>query len=185
MITISWRTGVNMREFAYYDRREFLPFPQRDPAHAVNFRSLRCRNLGVPLVRFFAAQHKADVNTNIAQVGLALDALQKANMQAIVCLGDSLAPSGFTVPGDDDYHQGTPLGHLNKRYWHEPGYTKNYFPYVQKLVAQYANHPAVLAWELGNEFAIQPQPSSEDDFNAFLQFAKIVSRTSNSARQTS
>ena len=33
------------------------------------------------------------------------------------------------------------------------------------------NHPAVLAWELGNEFAIQPQPSSDDDYNSFIAFA--------------
>ncbi|MEO8395513.1 MAG: NBR1-Ig-like domain-containing protein, partial [Chloroflexota bacterium] len=174
MITISWRTGVNMREFAYYDRREFLPFPNGVPPTR-EFQIAALQRLGVPLVRFFAAQHKADVNTNIAQVGLALNALQKANMQAIVVLGDSISVSGFSIPGDDDYHQGTPLGHINKRYWHEPGYTKNYFPYVQKLVSQYANHPAVLAWELGNEFAMQPQPSSDEDYNSFIQFAKVVS----------
>ncbi len=174
MITISWRTGVNMREFAYYDRREFLPFPNAiPPTREAQVAALQ--RLGVPLVRFFAAQRSADVNTNIAQVGLALNALQKANMQAIVVLGDSISVSGFSIPGDDDYHQGTPLGHINKRYWHESGYTKNYFPYVQKLVSQFANHPAVLAWELGNEFAIQPQPSSEDDYNSFIQFVKIVS----------
>ncbi len=175
MVTISWRTGVNMREFAYYDRRDLLPFPNAIPPTR-EFQVTALQQLGVPLVRFFAAQHHADINTNLAQVGLALDALQKAQMQAIVCLGDALAPSGFTIPGDDDYHQGTPLGHLNKRYWHEPGYTQNYFPYVQKLVTRFANHPAVLAWELGNEFAIQPQPSSPDDFNAFVQFVKIVSQ---------
>lgn len=173
MVTIPWRIGVNMREFAYYERPECRRFPATPPTREAQIAGLR--KLGIPLVRFFAVNRNLNFDENAKQVGLALDTLKQNNMQAIVCLADSLWDAGYTVPGDDNYHRGTPLGHLNKTYWHDPGYTNNFLPYVRQLVARYADHAAVLAWELGNEYAIHPQPATTDDFKVFYQFAQTAS----------
>src|SRR5450432_816635 len=134
MVTIPWRTGVNMREFAYYDRTECRRFPATPPTREAQIAGLQ--KLGIPLVRFFAVNRNLNFDENIKQVGFALDVLKNNNMQAIVCLADSQWDAGYTVPGDDTYHQWMPNGHLNKSYWHDPGYTKNFLPYVRQLVTR-------------------------------------------------
>lgn len=176
MASIPWRLGVNMREFAYYDRPECLRFPQATPpTREAQVAALTALN--IPLVRFFAAHRNASIDLNLQQIGKALNLLQQNRMQAIVCLGDSIFESGYTIPGNDSYHQmGTPLGHLHKSFFEPNAYTKHYLPYVRRVVEQFADHPAVLAWELGNEFAIHPQPSTQADFNRFVEFARVVSR---------
>ncbi len=175
MVNIPWRIGVNMREFAYYDRPECLRYPHAvPPTREAQISTLV--DLKIPLIRFFAAHRNLDVEANVDQIRKALTLLEQNRMQAIVCLSDSIYESGHTVPGNDSYHQmGTPMGHLHKSFWNAPAYRKHYLPYVLRVVQEFSDHPAVLAWELGNEFAVHPQPSSEADFDALLQFIRIVS----------
>jgi murein DD-endopeptidase MepM/ murein hydrolase activator NlpD len=176
MVTIPWRLGVNMREFAYYDRPECLRFPQATPPTR-EAQVAALLNLKIPLVRFFAAHRNASIDLNLQQIGKALAILQQNRMQAIVCLGDSIFESGYTIPGNDSFHQmGTPLGHIHKSFFEPANYSKHYLPYVRRVVEQFADHPAVLAWELGNEFAIHPQPASVTDYNRFVEFVRVVSR---------
>lgn len=184
MSIIPWRTGVNMREFAYYDRPECLRFPQAiPPTREAQLAALQ--DLQVPLVRFFAVHRAVDLDTNLAQVGTALDLFRQKGMQTIVCIGDSLGASGHTIPGDDEFHRDTPLGHFHKRYWKERHYETHYLPYVERLVDQFGDHPAVLIWELGNELALHPRPRPEDpsiepvtrqDFDQFIEFVATASR---------
>jgi hypothetical protein len=177
---IPWRTGVNMREFAYYDRPDCLRFPQAGPP-TLEAQLAALRDIGVPLVRFFAVHRNVDFETNLVQTGRALDAIQQKNMQAVVCIGDSLFDSGHTVPGENDFHRDTSLGHYHKRFWNERLYEQFYLKYVRLLTERFGSHPAVFAWELANELALHPRPNIgglivESDFNNFVAFVDTVSR---------
>lgn len=183
MLQIPWRIGVNMREFAYYELPECRQHPLATPPSREEQLSA-LQELRVPLIRFYAAHRVLDVERNLAQVGKTLDLLADRNMQAIVCLGDSIGDSRYTIPGDDAFHQGTPMGHFHKRYWNERHYEQNYLPYVRRLADRFGNHPAVLVWELGNELALHPRPRrkskkippvNKQDFKNFIEFVRLAS----------
>jgi endo-1,4-beta-mannosidase len=109
------------------------------------------------------------------KVTAALDLLNSFQMQAVVCLVDSLN-SPFTLRGDGAFHLG-PMGHIVKDYWHQKAYQTNFIPFATALARACGQHPALLMWELGNEYAIHPQPASFDDSQAFLEFARAASQS--------
>lgn len=170
-LQISWRTGVNMREFAYYGTaaRRFTDI-------GLQRRQLdQLRDMGANLVRFYAPFEQFSTSECINRVIGALDLLNSYRMQAIICLNDSIGgDSVFIVQGDREFHTG-PIGHLNKRYWHEQIFRRNLLPFAISLVGACGTHPAVFMWELGNEYAIHPQPATPDDARAFLAFAREAS----------
>ena len=183
MIEIPWRIGVNMREFAYYELPECRRYPLASPpTREAQLDALQ--ELGVPLVRFFAGHRALDIDANLKQVGKALDLIGARKMQAIVCIGDSIAELGHIIPGDEDYHKDTDMGHFHKRYWNERRYEEHYLPFVRLLAEQYGDHPAVLVWELGNELALHPRRNlqrpdvelvTEEDFDNFVTFVRSAS----------
>ena len=106
MTEISWRTGVNMREFAYYGtpaRQHTTPALQRTQLEQL-------REMQVHLVRFYASCNIFAAHQCSEKVLGALNLLQEFGMQAIVCLTDSLG-SEFTVQGNESFHAAV-LGHL-------------------------------------------------------------------------
>ncbi len=168
-ISIAWRTGVNMREFAFYGP-EFLPFTQ---VILQNAQLSHLSDLGVKLVRLYAVHARNGVNENVDRVRRALNLLDRHDMQGIVCLTDALG-SAFIVRGDEPYHTQV-HGHFDKRYWHESRFRESYLPQVRALVTALSDHPGLLMWELGNEIAIHPQPASGADADAFFNFAREIS----------
>ena len=169
MVQIPWRTGVNMREFAYYGTPAV---PHTDVG--LQQRQLdQLQALQVKLVRFYASFDQFSTDQCAQKVSAALDLLQSYEMQAIVCLADSLS-SPFTLAGDGGFHTG-PLGHLTKQYWHQRTYQTHFIPFATSMARACGQHPALLMWELGNEYAIHPQPASWEDGQAFLEFARSAS----------
>ncbi len=162
--------GVNFREFPFYVRQEVLQFTtadhqrsQLDAAH----------ELGMRVIRMHACHRSVPVDECVPLVSKALDKIHDAGMLAIVVLNDSLGQ--YYVHGDDHFHQEV-LGHVNKTdYFVNEGYTENHLPFVKRIVAALKDHPGIFAWELGNEYAIQPQPASVDESEAFLRYAETVS----------
>ena len=173
MISIPWRTGVNMREFAYYGTSA-RPHTQVD----LQDRQLATlQTFGVQLVRFYASRHDMSTAEAVQRVRVAVDKIANAGMQAIVCLDDSLSGSGFFVPGTMDFHD-TAGGHLHSRYWLEKRYEQHYIPHVRNIVTALKGHSGILMWELGNEYALhprQPEPTRRES-QAFLEFANQASR---------
>lgn len=171
MLQIPWRTGVNMREFAYYGtaarQHTDVGLQRRQLEHL--------QDMQVKLVRFYASFNQFSTAECIDKVLSALDLLHEFGMQADICVADSLA-SEFTIAGDGSFHTG-PLGHLTQPYWRERAYHNAYIPFLTQMAQACAQHPAVLLWELGNEYAIHPQPASFDDGQDFLEFARIASET--------
>lgn len=170
MIEIPWRTGVNMREFAYYGtpaRQHTTPALQRTQLEHL-------REMQVHLVRFYASCNIFAAQQCSERVLAALNLLDEFGMQAILCVTDSLG-SEFTVQGNEPFHC-APLGHLIKDYWHQRAYEAAFMEFLRQLLDTCAQHPAVFMWELGNEYAIHPQPASWDDGEAFLAFAQRTSQ---------
>ncbi|MBX3085091.1 MAG: cellulase family glycosylhydrolase [Anaerolineae bacterium] len=169
MVQIAWRTGVNMREFAYYGT-EAVKFTNA----GLQKRQLdQLQPLQVKLVRFYASFAQLTPSQCIQRVKTALDLLHQADMQGIVCLCDALS-SPFVTRGDDDYHRG-PGGQIVKAYWYEKAYTRNFLPFATSMADALKDHPALFMFELGNEYAIHPQPASGEDGQAFLEFAQAAS----------
>lgn len=164
--------GVNCREFAYYGL-PILPFAnwshQDDQIRGA-------ASMLMKVVRFYAPHHTVSTEETLPLVRQALDKLHAAGMLAIVALNDSIGQSGYYVNGDRPFHTEV-LDHLNKHsYFINEGYRQNFLPFVQRLVATFREHPAIFAWELGNEYAIHPQPATQQDGEAFIRFAHTVSR---------
>lgn len=131
------------------------------------------RRMGVRVVRVFAAAEDADNNTVIARLGRVLDLAAARGIYVIAALTDFYATTPYHPRGDRAYYARDPrfpLDLLSPDFFRS-GYRNNYLPWVRAVVARYAAHPAVFAWELSNEI------KCDDDHRAFINFATDVSNT--------
>ncbi|MFN8528312.1 MAG: NBR1-Ig-like domain-containing protein [Anaerolineae bacterium] len=174
MVSIPWRTGVNMREFAYYGQSGLPNFFA--PAALQRQQLETLRSMGVKLVRFFASQRSINSADAAARVRAACDLLQQYGMQGIICLDDGLGAAGWFVPGTDSLHSEV-LGHYHKRFFTEGLYRTTYLPHVTTIVTAVKDHPGALMFELGNEYAFHPRnpEPNRQDAQAFINFARDVS----------
>ena len=163
--------GGNLREFPFYTTHAM----EHANANHQRLQLEGIRNMGMRVVRMHVCHREIDINQTKVLVRDALDQIHRHNLLAIMVLNDALF-SNFYIPDDQPFHTET-MGHLHKRYFLQRGYEQNYLPFVKLLVADLKDHPAIFAWELGNEYAIHPQPASAQDGNAFLNFASHVSDT--------
>lgn len=179
MVTIPWRTGVNVRAFAYYG----TPAYPHTTADLQIEQLTRLRDLKAKVVRLFACRHDHSPEATIRQLRAALDRIDEFGLEAIVCLDDSLTGSGFHLPGTDRFHTQVD-GHLDLSYWMDEKYNDTYMPHVRAVAGAVADHPALLMWELGNEYALHPRPSAQhpeipepraEQSQAFLKFARAAS----------
>lgn len=166
--------GANLREFAFYGTG--LSHIEHTSTNDRLKQLQVMDNIGMTVVRFHAVHRDADLNSCINLTKRALDIIHNFGMLGIVVLNDGLGDSAFYVHKDQSFHQhGHPLGHLDKSYFNGSGYQRNYLPFVWKITTALREHPAIFAWELGNEYAIHPQPASVTDSANFLKFAQTVS----------
>lgn len=165
-----WRLGMNLREFVYYGQNAnpFAPAPESLQLDQLN----KLKTMGVKLVRIFAAHESANRAQAAALVRRALDRIHTAGMQAVLCMNDSLTGYNMIVQGERDFHDSAlPNGHFHKRYFHDRLYRQHYIPFVETVLGAVKDHPALLIVELGNEYAIHPQPATTADADAFIAFA--------------
>lgn len=162
--------GANLREFPFYGRADVLPFTQ-EGHQTQQLQAMQA--MGMRVVRMHACHKHVSTADARSLLGRALDRIHAHGLLAIVVLNDALGE--FWVPGDERFHRHV-LGHLDKHeYFHQGGYHENYLPFVREVVSSYADHPAIFAWELGNEYAIHPQPATPEDGEAFYRFVETVS----------
>ncbi len=175
MVSLVWRTGVNMREFAYFGSGKFQNDGTTQDLQKTQLDNLK--PLGVRCVRFFASNRSEGMTTDICidHVRRALDLLATYEMHAIICLNDSLF-SNWCVPGEDSAHGSWDNGHLRPDYFVTGEYKKAYIPHIRKLVQAFKDHDAVLMWELVNEPNLhQGGAPSADESEAFIKFARDAS----------
>lgn len=168
-VDLTWRMGINMREFVFYGTPAY-PFTT-DVLQLIQIN--RLKQLGVKLVRIFAAHEDFTAQQVIPLLNKALTRLHNNGMRAIVCLNDSLTGQRLYVRGNQVFHTEV-HGHLHKSYWHNKDYLTHYVPFVQTLINGVKGNPGLLLVELGNEYAIHPQPATDADANAFLAFCDQV-----------
>jgi hypothetical protein len=166
--SLAWCTGVNMREFAFFGT-PVVPFTTTALQDA---QLAALRSLGVKVVRIFGTHVSMSTSQVINQLRTALVKIGGAGMRAIVCLNDGLG-SGFFPKGDEAFHNQV-QGHVNREYFTQNGYRTHFVPQVKAITEALAASPHILMWELGNEFAIHPQPAVAADGEAFLRFADEV-----------
>lgn len=171
---VQWQLGMNLREFAYYGSNVGIIKGTTDNLR--NDQLNVCQAYGIKVIRFFASRSEQVFNlaAMIAQVKQALDLLQQFGMQAIIALDDSLSGANQYIHLNPDYHTAN-HGHLRTQYWKDKAYRNPYLTNVQQLVTTFANHPAVLMWELGNEFGLYPQPPQPGDERNFREFVREAS----------
>ncbi len=131
------------------------------------------RRMGVRVVRVFAAAEDADHDAIAARLGRVLDLAAPRGIYVIAALTDFYAATPYHPRGDRGQYARDPrfsIDLLSPAFF-RGGYRSNYLPWVRSVVSRYAGHPAVFAWELGNEI------KCDDDHRAFLAFARDVSDT--------
>ncbi|MEZ4222100.1 MAG: cellulase family glycosylhydrolase [Polyangiaceae bacterium] len=139
--------GVNMRGLVHYGH-EALPYA--DAGH-VELNLAAVQGMSGRVVRAFVAYHGIGTKEAGNRLEATLDAAAKHGLTLIVVFTD-FYNTGFNPKGDDGFYAADSNGFtvLNHDFF-ASGYQQNYKPLVQALVTRFKDHPAVFAWELGNE----------------------------------
>lgn len=175
MVAIPWRTGVNMREFAFYGTPA-VPHA----SSALQQQQLATLNeLGVKVVRLFTSHRAFSTQECIDRLRVALAQIDQFNMQAILCLDDGLTGAGFFIQGTEPFHNQV-HGHYHSDFWINGEWRRFHLPTARALATAFKDHPAILMWELGNEFALHPRDGGQRlprraASAAFIAFAREVS----------
>lgn len=161
---LTWRLGINLREFAYYGSGAL---GVKNTSASLRAKQLEtCRDIGVKLVRFFGSRLQFSADESIPFIRAALDEIAAFGMKAIVCLEDSLTGAEQQMPGNEKFHNASE-NHLNVEFWRNRIYQQTYLPAMRKIVTAFRNDPTILMWELGNEFGLYPPPPGPGDDPAF------------------
>lgn len=153
-----WRfVGFNARGLVHYGGGDILPYSSSaDLGNTLD----AAVAAGGEVVRVFAGNQYADVNTAVERVGETLDQARDRGLHVIVVLTDFYA-SGFSPPGDDIWYFDDGSGWVVLGTgWFESGWHDNYEPWVQAVVSRNKGHPALFAWELGNELKHGTDPEA-------------------------
>ncbi len=155
--------GMNIRGIAHYGRGNPLIYTSLGDVDT-NLDGLAA--LGGKVVRLFAANKFFSHADNAAHLEYVLDRMHARGQKAIIALTD-VYTTDFHPQGDDSYYQLQPSGWtLLDDTWFASGFRTNYLPFVDAVVTRLKDHPAVFAWELGNELTDIKNP------NNIIGFAK-------------
>lgn len=157
--------GFNARGMCHYGRNDVLPYSAlSDVAANLNY----CTSANARVVRVICAYNGINRTTTGDRLQFILDSCQARGIFAIVAFTDFYRGTQLHPQGDTAYYDvpgccGLTL--LNHQ-WFQNGYALNYLPQALYLADRFKNHPAVFAWQLGNEIRDISSPST---FLAFVQ----------------
>lgn len=140
--------GMNTRGLVHYGGADLLPYTSSaDVTTTLDAAAAS----GARVLRVFAANRHLDPATAADRLATTLDAAHARGLFVIVALTDYY-PTGFNPPGDEGWYAVDPNGYTVLSHdWFVSGYTTNYLPWLRAAVDRNAGHPALFAWELGNE----------------------------------
>ena len=154
--------GFNLRGICHYGRGDALPYSHTSD---IETNLDYCVAAKATVIRVFCAYHGIDSVETGDRLQTILDACQDRGMWAIVALTD-MYYTGLHPQGDDayytDYGSYTMLNHS----FFAGGYTVNYLPQAVYLADRFKDHPALFAWQVGNEIR---DLSSGSTFLSFCQ----------------
>jgi len=151
--------GVNLRGLPHFGT-PILPYA---PASEIETELAEAARMGARVVRVFAAANDTDATTVAARLGHVLDRADAHGLTVIVTLTD-FYPTTLFPRGDEGSYANVGGFTVLSADWFRSGFRAHYLPWVNEVVARYATHPAILAWELGNEI------KCDADHAAFLSF---------------
>lgn len=156
--------GFNTRGICHYGRGDVLPYSSSSHITA----SLDyCTTAKARVIRVFCAYRGIGPVETGNRLQAILDACQARGIYVLVALTDHYSATQMHPQGDTGYYtlQGCcGLVMLNDSFY-AGGYTSNYLPQVLYLADRFKDHPAVFAWQLGNEI----RATNGGIFNAFCQ----------------
>jgi hypothetical protein len=142
--------GMNARGLLYYGREEL---PSSQVGNQDQFLDA-AKEMGVRVVRAFVASERRTPGQVVDLLLTALDKCRSRDIQLIACLHNVFSDTPFKVKGDDPFYQNSRL----RPDYFLGGFGDHYLPFVRAVVGGLAQrapgHPALLAWELGNEFGL-------------------------------
>lgn len=144
-----WRfrfVGCNILGLCHYGEGDLFPSSEsRD--RVTNIES--ARNVGFKVIRVFAANKYATPSQVAQRLRTVLDLAHQNNVYIIPALTDLYSAHGTYPQGDEQYYGGN--WSILQPAWYQGGFENNYWPMVQQVVTELRNHPALFAWEIGNE----------------------------------
>lgn len=166
--------GVNLRGLLHYGGDEwrhhdqdFLGASRREH---VDQQLQHAQQMGASVIRVFAACKHVSAQQVGDRMQDVLDRCHQRQMFVIAALTD-LYHRPLHPQGDDLYYTVQKDGHtLINGQWFDGEYKRNYLPFVDHLVARFREHPALFAWEIGNELKLDEQPQ------AFMTFVHDMAR---------
>lgn len=158
--------GMNVRGLVHYGYKDILPYAPEDNQDLV-LDTLKA--MGARVARVFVANKFITKEESASRLVKLLNKAATRGIYIIAALTD-FYPTGFCPKGDEQFYGVDPWGWttLNQAFF-AGGYKQNYLPLVQTVVASAKEHPAIFAWELGNEVKWPANPP------IFYEFAKDVS----------
>lgn len=155
--------GVNSAGLSHYGT-SILPYATTGQ---ISEQLRAAANMGAKVVRIFGAANNGTASEVANRLGYVLDQARANDLYVIVALTDYYNSTAYHPRGDDSFY--SPAGGgwilLNESFF-AGGFRTNYLPFVREVVTRYKDHPAVFAWELGNEIKHPPNP---DVFQAFCK----------------
>jgi hypothetical protein len=155
--------GFNLQRVCHYGYGDLLPFSNTsDIATNLNY----CVAAKATVIRLFCAYNGIGQTATGNRLQTVLDACQARGIRAIVAFTD-VYNNGQHPQGDTGFY--TVPGHccglmLLNHTFYESGYTTNYLPQALYLANRFRDHPAVFAWQLGNEIRDVGNPATTVSF---------------------
>jgi hypothetical protein len=160
--------GVNLPGILHYGMGKDVAF-KKTTSDTRLVQMTAARENGASVIRVRLAHRNATAHDVIARLEVTLAAATHLGLQVIATFVDGFDERNFYVKGDGTYYRdGTKTqGDKLSAGFFTKCYLKNYLPFVQSIVRRFRDHPAILAWELGNAFM-------PPDGEAFIGFAHAV-----------
>ncbi len=160
--------GANVRGITHYGHNDALPY---STASQIELNLSDVQGMNGKVIRAFVAYNGIGATETGNRLGAVLDAAETHNITVIVALTDFYGATPFHPKGDDGYYAKDLNGYtvLDHAFF-ASGYQQNYKPQVLALVQRFKNHPAIFAWELGNE--IRDATFSNSSPATFTAFCK-------------
>jgi len=141
--------GFNVRGICHYGYGDALPFSSTsDIATNLDY----CTAANVRIIRSFCAYKNIGQTETGDRLQVVLDACQTRGIKVLVVLTDMYGDTQMHPQGDSGYYTvpGWGFTMLNHAFF-ESGYRNNYLPQALYLADRFQHHPAVFAWQIGNE----------------------------------
>lgn len=158
--------GFNIRGICHYGHYDFLPYAHS--GHQVENLDWAA-GIGGRVIRVFCAYNGIGSVETGDRLQVVLDMAADRDLYVIVCLTNFYADVPTYPQGDGIYYVSSGGYTILGDAFFTGGYQNNYLPQATYLAERFRDHPAVFAWQVGNEL--------RDDWNrtAFVNFCLAVS----------